>query len=160
MVNYQRTIIQILSLTKGSVMPYITDKEAKKFKELLDEVKRREKMDELAEKVFLSDLIERTKLTLLDLRKGRGPVEAYAIQFVKIMKKTFKEEKINIFWFNWKDFKEYVTTACLTLNNYGNIVLKKAFRERCRDYGIYTKILRKRGVIKVWEGEPVKRTKK
>lgn len=141
-------------------MPNITDKEYKKLKEAFEELHERKKMDELKEKVFLSDLIERTKLTLLDLQKGRGPVEAYAIQFVKIMKKTFREEKINVFWFNWKDFKEYVTDACLTLNNIGNIVLKKAFRERCRDYGIYTKILRKRGVIKVWEGEPVKRTKK
>lgn len=141
-------------------MPYITDNEAKKFKELLDKEKEREKMDELAEKVFLHDLIERTKLTLLDLRKGRGPVEAYAIQFVKIMKQTFKEEKINVFWFNWKEFKEYVTDSCLTLNKLGNIILKRAFRERCRDYGIFTQILRKRGVIKVWEGEPIKRTKK
>lgn len=141
-------------------MPYITDKEAKKFKELLDEEKKRKKNAELADKVFLSDLLERTRLTLLDLRKGRGPVEAYAIQFVKVMFKTFKQEKINVFWFNWKEFKEYVTDACLTLNKNGNIVLKKAFRERCRDYGIFTQILRKRGVIKVWKGEPVKRIKK
>lgn len=141
-------------------MPYITDKEAKKFKELLDKEKEMQKMDELTEKVFLHNLLERTRLTLLDLRKGRGPVEAYAIQFIKIMFKTFKEEKINVFWFNWKEFKEYVTDSCLTLNRHGNIVLKKAFRERCRDYGIFTKILRKRGVIKVWSGEPVKRTKK
>ena len=73
-------------------MPHITDREMQKFKELLD----KEKMDELQEKVFLHDLIERTKLTLLDLRKGRGPVEAYAIQFIKLIKQTFKEEKINV----------------------------------------------------------------
>jgi len=140
-------------------MPYITDEEYEKFKELIEEAKERKKMDELAEKVILSDLIERTKLKLLDLRKGRGPVEAYAIQFVKVMKETFKQEKINVFWFSWREFKEYVTSACLTTNQHGNIVLKKAFRERCRDYGIFTQILRKRGVIKVWEGEPVKRVK-
>jgi len=141
-------------------MPYITDNEYKKFQELIEEAKEREKMDELAEKVFLDDLLERTKLTLLDLRKGRGPIEAYAIQFVKVMKKTFKQEKINVFWFNWQEFMDYVTDVCLTINRHGNIVLKKAFRERCRDYGIFTQILRKRGVIKVWEGEPVKRIKK
>ena len=140
-------------------MPYITDKEAKKFKELLDEDKNRKKMDELAEKVFLNDLIERTKLTLLDLNKHYGPVEAYAVQFVKLIKKIFKEEKIAIYWFNWREFKEYVTEACL-MKKKGKVYLKKAFRERLRDYGIYTKIMRKRGVIKIWEGEPVKRTKK
>ncbi len=141
-------------------MPYITDDEAKKFKELLEEEKRIQKYDELADKVFLHDLLERTRLTLLDLRKGRGPVEAYAIQFVKIMRKTFKDEKINVFWFDWQAFKEYVTDACLTINMHKNIVLKSSFRERCRDYGIFTQILRKRGVIKVWSGEPVKRKKK
>lgn len=141
-------------------MPYITDSEAKKFKELIEEDKERKKMEELRDKVFLHDLLERTKLTLLDLRKGRGPIEAYAIQFVKIMKKTFKEEKINVFWFNWQEFMEYVTDVCLTRNRHGNIVLKKAFRERCRDYGIFTQILKNRGVIKVWSGEPVKRIKK
>jgi len=140
-------------------MPYITDKEYKKFKELIDEAKKREEIDELKEKVFLHDLIERTKLTLLDLNKHYGPVEVYAVQFVKLMKKIFKEEKIEIYWFNWRSFQEYVTEACL-MKKYGRIFLKKAFRERLRDYGIYTQILRKRGVIKVWAGEPVKRVKK
>ena len=140
-------------------MPYITDKEAKKFKELIDADKKRKKIDELGEKVFLHDLIERTKLTLLDLNKHYGPVEAYAVQFVKLIKKIFKEEKIAIYWFNWREFKEYVTEACL-MKKQGKIYLKKAFRERLRDYGIYTLIMRKRGVIKIWAGEPVKRTKK
>jgi len=141
-------------------MPYITDREAKKFKELIEAEKERKKMEEFKDKVFLHDLLERTKLTLLDLRKGRGPIEAYAIQFVKVMKKTFKQEKTNVFWFQWREFQEYVTDSCLTKNRHGNIVLKKAFRERCRDYGIFTQILKNTGVIKVWEGEPVKRTKK
>lgn len=141
-------------------MPYITDREYKKFQELIDEDNKRKKVDELKDKLFLRDLIERTKLTLLDLRRGYGPVEAYAVQFVKLIKKIFKEEKIKVYWFNWREFKEYVTEACLTKNNYRNIVLKKAFRERLRDYGIYTQILRKRGVIRIWEDEPVKRTKK
>ena len=141
-------------------MPYITDREYKKFQELIDEDNKRKKVDELKDKLFLRDLIERTKLTLLDLRRGYGPVEAYAVQFVKLIKKIFKEEKIKVYWFNWREFKEYVTEACLTKNNYRNIVLKKAFRERLRDYGIYTQILRKRGVIRIWEDEPVKRIKK
>ena len=140
-------------------MPYITDKEAKKFKELIDADKKRKKIDELGEKVFLHDLIERTKLTLLDLNKHYGPVEAYAVQFVKLIKKIFKEEKIAIYWFNWREFKEYVTEACL-MKKKDKIYLKKAFRERLRDYGIFTKIMRKRGVIKIWSDEPVKRTKK
>lgn len=141
-------------------MPYITEREYKKFKELLDEKKKRDEFDKLKDKIFIKDLIERTKLTLLDLNRHYGPVEAYSVQFVKLMKKIFKEEKIEIFWFNWKEFKEYVTDVCLTINQHGNIVLKKAFRERLRDYGIYTMIMRKRGVIKIWQDEPVKRTRK
>lgn len=141
-------------------MPYLTDKEFKKFQELLKESKERKEMDELEEKVYLHDLIERTKLTLIDLRKGYGPVEVYAVQFVKIIRGIFKKEKIKIIWFSWRDFMEYVTDACLMKNRHGNIVLKKAFREKLRDYGIFTQILRKRGVIKVWQDEPVKRVKK
>jgi len=141
-------------------MPYLTKEEYKKFQELIDEEKKRKQVDELKDKLFLHDLIERTKLTLLDLSRGYGPIEAYAVQFVKMIKKIFKEEKMKIYWFNWREFKEYVTEACLTKNKHHNIVLKKAFRERLRDYGIYTQILRKRGVIKIWEGEPVKRVKK
>ena len=140
-------------------MPYLSDREYKKFKELLDEDKKRKEIDELKEKVFLHDLIERTKLTLLDLNKHYGPVEAYAVQFVKLMKKIFSEENIEIYWFNWQEFQEYVTKACL-MEKYGRIFLKKAFRERLRDYGIYTQIMRKRGVIKIWAGEPTKRVKK
>lgn len=140
-------------------MPYLTDREYKKFKELLDEDKKRKEIDELKEKVFLHDLIERTKLTLLDLNKHYGPVEAYAVQFVKLMKNIFSEENIEIYWFNWQEFQEYITKACL-MEKYGRIFLKKAFRERLRDYGIYTQIMRKRGVIKIWAGEPTKRVKK
>ena len=140
-------------------MPYLTDREYKKFKELIDEDKKRKEIDELKEKVFLHDLIERTKLTLLDLNKHYGPVEAYAVQFVKLMKNIFSEENIEIYWFNWQEFQEYVTKACL-MEKYGRIFLKKAFRERLRDYGIYTQIMRKRGVIKIWVGEPTKRVKK
>lgn len=140
-------------------MPYLTDREYKKFKELIDEDKKRKEIDELKEKVFLHDLIERTKLTLLDLNKHYGPVEAYAVQFVKLMKNIFSEENIEIYWFNWQEFQEYVTKACL-MEKYGRIFLKKAFRERLRDYGIYTQIMRKRGVIKIWAGEPTKRVKK
>ncbi len=141
-------------------MPYITDREYKKFKELLDEKKRKDNFDKMKEKVFLHDLIERTKLTLLDLNKHYGPIEVYAIEFVKLIKKIFKEEKMEIYWFNWREFKEYVTDMCLTINQHGNIVLKKAFRERLRDYGIFTQIMRERGVIKIWQDEPVKRVKK
>ena len=140
-------------------MPYISEDQLKKFKELLNEKKRRDDLDKMNEKVFLHDLIERTKLTLLDLNRHYGPVEAYAIQFVKLIKKIFKEEKIEIYWFNWREFKEYVTEACL-MKKLGRIFLKKSFRERLRDYGIYTQIMRKRGVIKIWQDEPVKRTKK
>ncbi len=155
------TNVNFLTKQKGfNTMPYISENQLKKFEELLTEEKERKKANELGDKVFLHNLLERTRLTLLDLRKGRGPVEAYAIQFVKVMKKTFRDEKINVFWFDWQAFMEYVTDACLTLNVNGTIVLKNAFRERCRDYGIFTKILKKRGVIKVWSGEPVKRTKK
>ena len=66
---------------------------------------------------------------------------------------------MKIYWFNWRSFQEYVTEVCLT-KKHGKIILKKSFRERLRDYGIYTTIMRKRGVIKIWEDEPVKRTKK
>ena len=140
-------------------MPYISDNQLKKFKALLDEEKKRKKADELEEKTALKKLIERTKLTLLDLNKHYGPVEVYAVEFVKLMKKIFKEEKMEIFWFNWREFKEYVTEVCL-MKKKGRFFLKKSFRERLRDYGIYTQIMRKRGVIKVWQDEPVKRTKK
>ncbi len=140
-------------------MPYISDNQLKKFKELLVEERKRKKADELRDKVFLHDLIERTKLTLLDLSKHYGPVEVYAVQFVKLIKKIFKEEKMEIYWFNWREFKEYVTEVCLTKKR-GKIFLKKSFRERLRDYGIYTQIMRKRGVIKIWQSEPVKRVKR
>ena len=140
-------------------MPYITDNQLKKFKELLNEKKRRNELDKLNEKIFLHDLIERTKLTLLDLNRHYGPVEVYAVQFVKLIKKIFEEEDMKIYWFNWREFQEYVTQACL-MKKRGRIFLKKAFRERLRDYGIYTQIMRKRGVIKIWQDEPVKRTKK
>ena len=140
-------------------MPYISDNQLKKFKELLAEEKKRKEIDELEEKGALQKLIERTKLTLFDLRSHYGPVEAYAVEFVKLMKKIFKEEKMEIYWFNWREFQEYVTEACL-MKKYGRIFLKKAFRERLRDYGIYTMIMRKRGVIKIWQSDPVKRTKK
>ncbi len=66
---------------------------------------------------------------------------------------------MKLFWFNWGEFKDYVTESCL-MKKRGKIFLKKSFRERLRDYGIYTQIMRKRGVIKIWESEPVKRTKK
>ncbi len=131
----------------------------KKFKELLKEKKRRNELDKLNEKIFLHDLIERTKLTLLDLNRHYGPVEVYAVQFVKLIRKIFEEEDMKIYWFNWREFQEYVTQACL-MKKRGRIFLKKAFRERLRDYGIYTQIMRKRGVIKIWEDEPVKRVKK
>ncbi|KKN36737.1 hypothetical protein LCGC14_0770430 [marine sediment metagenome] len=131
----------------------------KKFKELLNEEKKRKEINELEEKGALKKLIERTKLKLFDLRSTYGPVEAYAVEFVKLMKKIFKEEKMKLFWFNWGEFKDYVTESCL-MKKCGKIFLKKSFRERLRDYGIYTQIMRKRGVIKIWESEPVKRTKK
>jgi len=139
-------------------MPYISDHQYKKFKELLAEEKKRKEIDELEEKGALKKLIERTKLTLFDLRSHYGPVEVYAVEFVKLMKKIFKEEKMEIYWFNWREFQEYVTEACL-MKKYGRIFLKKSFRERLRDYGIFTQIMRKRGVIKIWQGEPVKKTK-
>lgn len=125
----------------------------------MKEKKRRNELDKLNEKIFLHDLIERTKLTLLDLNRHYGPVEVYAVQFVKLIRKIFEEEDMKIYWFNWREFQEYVTQACL-MKKRGRIFLKKAFRERLRDYGIYTQIMRKRGVIKIWEDEPVKRVKK
>lgn len=140
-------------------MPYISDNQYKKFKALLAEEKKRKEIDELEEKGALKKLIERTKLTLFDLRSHYGPVEAYAVEFVKLMKKIFKEEKMEIYWFNWREFQEYVTEACL-MKKYDRIFLKKAFRERLRDYGIFTQIMRKRGVIKIWQSDPVKRIKK
>ena len=140
-------------------MPYVSDNQFKKFKELLNEEKKRKEINELEEKGALKKLIERTKLKLFDLRSTYGPVEAYAVEFVKLMKKIFKEEKMKLFWFNWGEFKDYVTESCL-MKKRGKIFLKKSFRERLRDYGIYTQIMRKRGVIKIWESEPVKRTKK
>ena len=140
-------------------MPYVSDNQFKKFKELLNEEKKRKEINELEEKGALKKLIERTKLKLFDLRSNYGPVEAYAVEFVKLMKKIFKEEKMKLFWFNWGEFKDYVTESCL-MKKRGKIFLKKSFRERLRDYGIYTQIMRKRGVIKIWESEPVKRTKK
>jgi len=141
------------------IMPYIPENQMRKFKKLLAEEKERKKITELEEKGALQKLIDRTKLKLYDLRSTYGPVEVYAIEFVKLMNKIFKEEKIEIFWFNWGEFTDYITEACL-MKKKGKIFLKKAFRERLRDYGIFTKIMRKRGVIKIWKAEPVKRVKK
>lgn len=140
-------------------MPYLSENQLKKFNELLKEEKERKKADELRDELFLHDLIERTKLTLLDLSSHYGPVESYAVQFVKLMKKIFSEEKIEIYWFQWREFQKYVTEVCLTKRD-GKVILKKSFRERLRDYGIFTQIMRKRGVIKIWQGKPVQRTKK
>lgn len=132
-------------------MPYISDEEYRKFQELVEEKQKQEEKKKKSGEVFKKDLIERTKLALLDLNHNYGPIEAYAVQFAKQMIQFFKEQGIKKHWFLWRGFQEYLTEKCLCRNKKNQIDIKKAFRDKVRDYGIFLRIDRSDGTIKVFK---------
>jgi len=136
----------------------ISDKEYKKFKELLDQEKRREEQEKLKSEFFIEQLSQKVDM-LLDLNKTYGSVEAYALTFTKFILNDFKAHKIDVLWFNWSEIKRYLTERCLEDDEKGRKRLKKSFREHLLDRGIKTHINRKYNIFKVSKCQPRKKRK-
>jgi len=143
----------------GGDMPEISELEEKKIREIIAENKRlKEQLKNLRYPISqegnllsipLEKLTELAKLELKNLNFSYGPVEAYAVEFVKIANNQFKENRTKELFFNWEYFQDYVTDKCLKRDRKNNITLKKSFRSRCKKYGICFKIERKTGTITV-----------
>ncbi len=140
-------------------MPEITDEEMLKFKELIDQEKRREEQEKLKSEFFIEQLSQKVDM-LLDLNKSYGTVEAYALTFTKFILNDFKAHGVDVLWFNWSEIQRYLTDRCLSKDELGKTTLKKSFREHLLDRGIKTHINRKYNTFKVSKTLPRKKTKK
>ena len=140
-------------------MPEITDEEMKKFKELIDQEKRREEQEKLNKEFFIEQLSQKVDM-LLDLNKTYGPIEAYALTFTKFLLNDFKAHGVDVLWFNWSEIQRYLTERCLDKDVLGKTKLKKSFREHLLDRGIKTYIDRKYDTFKVSKCQPRKKSKK
>lgn len=139
-------------------MPEITDNEMLKFKELLDNEKRREEQEKLKSEFFIEQLSEKVDI-LLDLNKTYGSVEAYALTFTRFMNNDFKAHGVDFMWFNWSEIQKYLTDRCLEMDVKGKKKLKKSFREHLLNRGIKTNINRKYNTFKVSKCQPRKKTR-
>lgn len=137
----------------------ISDDEYKKFKELLDNEKKREEQNKVKKEFFIEQLSEKVDM-LLDLNKTYGPVEAYALTFTRFLTNDFKAHGVDVLWFNWSEIQKYLTNKCLEHDNKGRKMLKKSFREHLLNRGIKTKINRKYNTFKVSKCQPRKKEKK
>lgn len=140
-------------------MPDISEEEYKKFKELLDQEKRREEQEKLKSEFFINQLSEKVDM-LLDLNKTYGSVEAYALTFTKFILNDFKAHKTDVLWFNWSEIQRYLTERCLEDDEMGRKRLKKSFREHLLNRGVKTHIDRKYNTFKVSKCQPRKKKKK
>ena len=129
----------------------ITDNEYKKFKELLDNEREREKQEEYKKEFFIEQLTEKVDM-LLDLNKTYGPMEAYALTFTRFINNDFKAHKTDVLWFNWSEIQKYLTDRCLEIDKKG----KKSFREHLHERGIKTNINRKYNTFKISKVSPKK----
>lgn len=137
----------------------ISDDEYKKFKELLDNEKRREEQEKLKSEFFIEQLSEKVDM-LLDLNKTYGSVEAYALTFTKFINNDFKAHGVDVLWFNWTEIQRYLTDRCLDNDQLGKKKLKKSFREHLLNRGVKTHINRKYNTFKVSKCPPRKKKKK
>jgi len=141
-------------------MPVISNEEAKKIKEIIEENERLKKTlkKENLGSLSLRKLQGLAKIEIANLDKFYGPVEAYAVEFVKIVKRQMADNNTKILFFNWRYFQDYVTKRCLDKNGKNQIILKASFREKVRDYGFCFRLERYTGTISVKKCEPRKRT--
>jgi hypothetical protein len=136
-------------------MPEISQREWEKFQELIEKEKQIIQGRTLNREIYLDNLRQK-KEALLDLSKGYGPIDAYATVFSKYLKNTFEATKEEKQYFNWSNIQFYLTEQCLTLNNKGEVDLKKQFRDNLRDRGYRCRIYRKYNIICIRKTEPRK----
>lgn len=138
-------------------MPEITEEEYKKFQELMKREKQREMGKKVERELYLQKLKEQSE-RLLDLNRSYGPIQAYAVTFCKTMNKFRKANNSDIFWFNWEEFKRYVTKRCLVMKR-GKVRLKQGFRTYCAERGWRFRISFDYNSIRVEKCEPKKTIK-
>ena len=140
-------------------MPEITDEEMKKFKELIEKDKQREKEDKVRKEIYIDKLSENVDI-LLDLNKSYGPIEAYALTFANFLKNDFKAHETDVLWFSWSEIQRYVTEKCLERDQKGNLMLNNSFRQHLLSRGFKTRVNRQYDTFKVEKCQPRKRRKK
>lgn len=137
-------------------IPYITEEELKKFKELLAEQKKREEEDKKTKSQQIKDLIGKFEKFKVDYA-NYGTVEALANKFASYLKDYFSATNEEFIPFNWLEMQMYLTERCLRKNKKDQIDLKRSFRDNLRDYGFCILINRKYNTMRIKPCEPRKR---
>ncbi len=136
-------------------MPNITDKEFELFQELLKREDRRQKEEKHKKELSIKDLTEKVE-NFLHEYKSYGSIEAFALYFSRYIDKSMKASNLNMLFFSWTDIKRYLTNRCLDHDRWGNLKLKKSFREHLKKRGFKTFIKRKYDTFKISRCEPKK----
>lgn len=132
-------------------MPFISDLEYKKFKELVDKENAKREEEKENREVYLRGLAERVD-GLLNLNSTYGPIEAYSLTFYNFIKNDFEAHKTDILFFDWQEMKRYLTEQCLKGDD-----IKKSFRDNLRDRGIGIRVNKKWNTVKVYKLKPKRR---
>ena len=139
-------------------MPYISDEDFDKFKELMNERKEKKKVDEASNEQYLQNLIGKFEHFKVDYA-NYGTIEAMALKFATYLKDYFNKTGEDFIPFNWLEMQRYLTSKVLDKNDKGLMDLRRSFRNTLRDYGFSVTINRKYNTMKVKKCEPRKRRK-
>jgi len=140
-------------------MPYISEEDFKKFKELMKERKQKRKQEEDSQEEYLTNLIGKFEQFKVDY-VNYGTVEAMALKFSTYLKDYFNKTHEEFIPFNWLAMQKYLTDRVLTKNDKGQIDFRRSFRNNLRDYGFTITINRKYNTMRVSKCEPRKRIKR
>ena len=140
-------------------MPYISDEDFEKFKELMKEREEKKKRDEASNEEYLQTLIGKFEQFKVDYA-NYGTIEAMALKFANYLKDYFDRTGEDFIPFNWLEMQRYLTSKVLTKNEKGQVDLKRSFRNTLRDYGFAVVVNRKYNTMKVKKCEPRKRRKR
>lgn len=139
-------------------MPYISDEDFEKFKELMKEREDKKKLDEDSNEKYLQNLIGKFEQFKVDYA-NYGTIEAMALKFSNYLKDYFNKTGEDFIPFNWLEMQRYLTDRVLGKNDKGLVDLRKSFRNNLRDYGFTVTLNRKYNTMKVKKCEPRKRRK-
>lgn len=125
-------------------MPYISDEEFDRFKELME--KERQRLENREQ--YVTKIREKVERWSEEFTKYTS-IEAYAVVFVKNIKRVLRHNKTKVMWFSWKRLRRYMTDSVVNYNG-EQANIKKSFRAHCREYGVHFRLNRKWDTVRIW----------